>query len=80
MREGCLLGILKKGMSSYSSPMMLIPRKLTGIPRIVTDFRHLNSRLVTSESCVTSLQLMLHHCSTNWIELDPNYLEHFITI
>ena len=25
---------------------MLIPRKLGGIPRIVTDFRHLNSRLV----------------------------------
>ena len=46
MRKGCLLGILKKGMSSYSSPIMLIPRKLTGIPRIVTDLRHLNSRLV----------------------------------
>ena len=25
---------------------MLIPRKLGGIPRIVTDFRHLNTRLV----------------------------------
>ena len=47
MRNGCLLGILKKGISSYSSPIMLIPRKLSGIPRIVTDFRHLNSRLVT---------------------------------
>ena len=47
MRKGVLLGILRKGMSSYSSPIMLIPRKLTGIPRIVTDFRHLNSRLVT---------------------------------
>ena len=45
MRKGVLLGILKKGMSSYSSPIMLIPRKLTGIPRIVTDFRFLNSRL-----------------------------------
>ena len=30
MRKGCLLEILKKGMSSYSSPIMLIPRKLTG--------------------------------------------------
>ena len=47
MRKGCVLGILKKGMYSYSSPKMLIPRKLTGITRIVTDFRHLNSRLVT---------------------------------
>ena len=46
MRKGCLLGILRKGLSSYSSPIMLIPRKMSGIPRIITDFRHLNSRLV----------------------------------
>ena len=52
MRKGCLLGILKKGMSSYSSPFMLIPRKLSGIPRIVTDFRHLNSRLVTLQPSI----------------------------
>ena len=32
---------------------MLIPRKLTGIPRIVTDFRHLNSRLVTLQPSIT---------------------------
>ena len=51
-RKGCLLGILKKGMSSYSSPIMLIPRKLSGIPRIVTDFRHLNSRLVTLQPSI----------------------------
>ena len=52
MRKGCLLGILKKGMSSYSSPIMLIPRKLSGIPRIVRDFRHLNSRLVTLQPSI----------------------------
>ena len=52
MRKGCLLGILKKGMSSYSSPIMVIPRKLTGIPRIVTDFRHLKSRLVTLQPSI----------------------------
>ena len=52
MRKGCLLGILKKGMSSYSSPIMLIPRKLSGIPRIVADFRHLNSRLVTLQPSI----------------------------
>ena len=52
MRKGVVLGILKKGMSSYSSPVMLIPRKLTGIPRIVTDFRHLNSRLVTLQPSI----------------------------
>ena len=52
MRRDCLLGILKKGMSLYSSLIMLIPRKLTGIPRIVTDFRHLNSRLVTLQPSI----------------------------
>ena len=52
MKKRCLLGTLKKGMSSYSSPIMLIPRKLTGIPRIVTDFRHLNSRLVTLQPSI----------------------------
>ena len=52
MRKGCLLSILKKGMSSYSSPIMLISRKLSGIPRIVTDFRHLNSRLVTLQPSI----------------------------
>ena len=52
MRKCCLLGRLKKGMSSYNSPIMLIPRKLTGIPRIVTEFRHLNSRLVTLQPSI----------------------------
>ena len=46
IRKGCLLGILRKGLSSYSSLIMLIPRKMSGIPHINTDFRHLNSRLV----------------------------------
>ena len=44
MRKGCLLGILRKGFSSYPSPIMVIPRKMSGIPGITTDFRHLNSR------------------------------------
>ena len=46
MRRGVLLGILKKGLSSYSSPVMLIPRKITQVPRIVRDFRVLNNRIV----------------------------------
>ena len=40
------LGILKKGLSGYSSPAMAIPRKNSDIPRIVGDFRYLNKRLV----------------------------------
>ena len=47
MRKGCLLGYLKRGLSSYSSPIMVIPRKHSSQKyRLVTDFRYLNSRLV----------------------------------
>ena len=46
MRKGYLLGILRKGLSSYSSPIMLIPQKMSGISCIITDFRHFNLRLV----------------------------------
>ena len=40
----CYMGILK-GFSAYSSPVMLISRKLTKDKRVVTDFRHLNVRI-----------------------------------
>ena len=41
----CYLGILKEGFSPYSSPVMLISRKLTQDKRVVTEFRHLNIRI-----------------------------------
>ena len=41
----CYLGILKEGFSTYSSPVMLISRKLTQDKRVVMDFRHLNIRI-----------------------------------
>ena len=31
---------------AYSSPVMLISRKMTSDKRVVTDFRHLNMRIV----------------------------------
>ena len=40
------MGILKERFSAYSSPIMLISRKLTKDKRVVTDFRHLNVRIV----------------------------------
>ena len=46
MRRLCYLGILKEGFSAYSSPVMLISQKLTSDKRVVTDFRHLNMRIV----------------------------------
>ena len=39
------MGILKEGFSAYSSPLMLISRKLSKDKRVVTDFRHLNVRI-----------------------------------
>ena len=40
-----LFRILKEGFSAYSSPVMLISRKVTQNKRVVTDFRHLNIRI-----------------------------------
>ena len=42
MKQLCYMGILKEGFSAYSSPVMLISRKLTKDKRVVTDFRHMN--------------------------------------
>ena len=46
MRRGCLLGILRKSSGSNFSPIMVTPRKMLGIPHIITDFRYLGSRSV----------------------------------
>ena len=46
MKQLCYMGILKEGFSAYSSPVMLISRKLTKDKTVVTDFRHLNVRIV----------------------------------
>ena len=40
------LGILKEGFSPYSSLVMLLSRKVPQDKRVVTDFRHLNVRIV----------------------------------
>ena len=45
MNKLVILGILKKELSGYSSPAMAIPRKNSNIPRVVADFRYLNTRL-----------------------------------
>ena len=45
MKQLCYSGTLKEGFSAYSSPLMLISRKLTKDKRVVTDFRHLNVRI-----------------------------------
>ena len=45
MKRLCYLGILKEGFSAYSSPVTLISRKVTQDKRVLTDFRHLNTRI-----------------------------------
>ena len=45
MKQLSYLGILKEGFSTYSSPVMLISRKMTKDKRAVTDFRHLNMHI-----------------------------------
>ena len=37
---------MKEGFSAYSSPVMLIRRKLTKDKRVVIDFRHLNMNIM----------------------------------
>ena len=45
MKTLCYMGILKEIFSAYSSPVMLLSRKLTKDKRVVRDFRHLNVRI-----------------------------------
>ena len=40
------LGIIRKGLTGYSSPVLLVKRKQQNMYRVVTDFRVLNERLV----------------------------------
>ena len=45
MKRLCYLGTLKEGFLAYSSPVMLIIRKVTQDKRVVTDFRDLNMQI-----------------------------------
>ena len=47
-----IMNTIKKGMSSYSSPTILISRKLDGIPRRVPGLIHLYIRLVKLNACI----------------------------
>ena len=52
----CYLGILREGFLAYSSPVMLISRKVTQDKRVVTDFRHLNVRIAKNNLPYTLLK------------------------
>ena len=49
MKRLCYMGILKEEHSAYSSPVILISRKLTKDKRVVTGFRHLNVRIAKKQ-------------------------------
>ena len=45
MKRHMLFRDIERSFSAYSSPVMLISRKLTQDKRVVTDFRHLNTTI-----------------------------------
>ena len=47
---------MKEGFSAYSSPVMLISRKMTQDKRVVTGFRHLNMRIAKNNFAYLLLQ------------------------
>ena len=53
MKQLCYMGILQESFSAYSSPVMLINRKLTKDKTVVTDFRQLNVRIVKNNLAYT---------------------------
>ena len=59
MKHLCYMGILKEGFPAYSSPVMLISRKLTKDKRVVTDFRHLNVRIAKNNLAYPLVRDML---------------------
>ena len=71
MKHLCHLGILKEGFSAYSSPVMLISRKLMQDKRVVTDFRHLNIRIAKNNLAYPCLKI----CSQYWEVLNARFYQ-----
>ena len=61
MKRLCYLGISKEGLSAYTSPVTLISRKMTQDERVVTDFRHLNTRIAKNN---LAYRLIKDTCAT----------------
>ena len=56
MKRLCYLGILKGGFSAYSSPIMLISRKVMKDKRVITEFRYLNIRIAKNNQAYPLLK------------------------
>ena len=84
MKRLCYLGILKEGFSAYSSPVMLISRKMTQDKRVVTDFRHLNMRIAKNKLAYPLLKDMFTLLGSSKCELmsvlDPKDAFHLLRL
>ena len=61
MKRLCYLGILMEGFSAYSSPVMLISRKVTQDRRVVTDCKHLNMCIAKNNLAYSLLKTHLQY-------------------
>ena len=71
MKWLCYLDILKEGFLAYSSPVMLISRKLTKDKRVVTDFRHLNMSIEKNNLAYPLLKDTFWY----WVALNVKYCQ-----
>ena len=69
MKRLCYLEILKEGFSVYSSPVILISRKITKDKRVVTDFRHLNVRIAKNNWAYPLLKDTFSVFGSSWCEV-----------
>ena len=63
------LGIIRKGLTGYSSPVLLVKRKQQNLYRVVTDFRVLNERLVRVNHAFPIVQDCLEAIGTSKCEV-----------
>ena len=84
MKRLCYLGILKEGFSAFSSPVMLISRKVTQDKRLVTDCRHLNMHIAKNNLAYPLLKdtftLLVSSRSKEISVLDLNDAFHSLTL
>ena len=69
MKRICYLGILKEGISAYSSPVMLISKKVMKEKRVVTDFRHFNVRIAINNLAYPLLKDTFSVLGSSWCEV-----------
>ena len=84
MKRLCYLGILKESFSVYSSPVMLISREVAQDKRVVTDFRHLNTRIAKNNLAYPLVKDIFTTLGSSKCKilsvLDPEYAFHSLRL